>query len=940
MSAGGAQEAEVQEEVDVYDVYLAHAAGDSEIAMQLTAGLTERGYRCASRHARVLRGVRTLVVIWSRAAVADVDVLRDAMAFEALAGPRSQRVLVLITGTAAEPPWPLSERKAHLLDRFYGGLASNEGMQAAIDLVVQFVESQEFADAPDRGISTTARAEFVSTAARQALSAARVMLDSARHGERGRRTAALLASLLVSSREGMAPSTGELVKLVQERQRGVASVETLILKAARAARLATPSKKEANAQEVAELERSSVAPLLDEAFDIRGLTGAQNVSLRHVVATALRGAATINPEALAELGVTLPELRERWRQSIAATWPKEAQAVWDELFAEPESEAFAGTLAGRRLALDSPPSAHVHADRWTTEDNLDYALYARAIAEFIRHPDAKPPLVISVQAPWGQGKTSLMRMVQSNLDPDHPDLGERAASPGAEPASEVTFADLLETLDGEQRPTPTPKPKSFRTVWFNAWKYESSEQVWAGLAHAILSQLPARLSTRERELFWLRLQWRRIDAGSVRRDVHRAILERFLPRALGWLGLALLAAAGAGGALFATSDAGFGFGAVATGLLAGGGLVRGAWSRARRDVLERPLEGAYLRYVRQPDYASRMGYLHLVEEDMTRALDLLAPEDQPVVIFIDDLDRCSPAKIGEVIEAVNLFLAGEYPNCAFVIGIDAEVVAASMAVLHERIIGKLPGRHGELGWRFMDKFIQLPFVMPRLHARQREAYLRGLFKNVTAAQEHDLVRAAAELTTELNENARPIEELARRAGELAGELATVAPDRARELGETVVAAGARAFKDDDPEVVQALADQIRHLSDNPRTIKRAVNLYRFHRFAAFARQASALPLDVATPQQIGRWVVVIVRWPQFVRWLQAEREETDLPARDPAARVMALASAAPSALALRKAFEADEIEGSWIDDVELLDFLREETDSDLDIALASPCGLW
>ena len=53
------------------------------------------------------------------------------------------------------------------------------------------------------------------------------------------------------------------------------------------------------------------------------------------------------------------------------------------------------------------------------------------------------------------------------------------------------------------------------------------------------------------------------------------------------------------------------------------------------------------------------------------------------MIFVDDLDRCSPAKVGEVIEAINLFLAGEYPNCAFVIGIDAEVVAASMEVVHE-----------------------------------------------------------------------------------------------------------------------------------------------------------------------------------------------------------------------------------------------------------------
>jgi hypothetical protein len=353
-------------------------------------------------------------------------------------------------------------------------------------------------------------------------------------------------------------------------------------------------------------------------------------------------------------------------------------------------------------------------------------------------------------------------------------------------------------------------------------------------------------------------------------------------------------------------------------------------------VLERPLEGAYLRYVRQPDYTSKLGYLHLVEEDMARALDLLTPDEQPAVIFIDDLDRCSPAKIGEVIEAVNLFLAGDYPNCAFVIGIDAEVVAASMEVVHAQIIDKLDDRRGELGWRFMDKFVQLPFVMPRLHPDQREAYLRGLFATPRDEEVQEAVAEATQLATDVRDQNLPIDELARRVGELAPRLP---PERARALGEQVVAAGARAFSDNDPEVIQALADQMRHLSDNPRTIKRAVNLYRFHRFTAFARQASTLPLAVATPEQIGRWVVVIIRWPHFVRWLQTQREESS-PGQDPAAQVLALASQTKTPHAFAKALSDSGIEASWTDDAELWEFLNAETRPELKLDLAGPRGLW
>lgn len=534
-------------------------------------------------------------------------------------------------------------------------------------------------------------------------------------------------------------------------------------------------------------------------------------------------------------------------------------------------------------------------------------------------------------------------MVQRNLDPGHPDLRDERKDGSrtlTEPPSELTFGELQAELSGTAPAGKVSKPEDIHTVWFNAWKYQSSEQVWAGLAHAILSQLPGRLEPKERELFWLRLQLRRIDPGAVRADIHRAVLERFVPWLAGLVVLALGAII-AGIALLAGGVATRGLAVSILGLLGTALGAAGAWVKERKNVLSRPLEGAYLRYVRQPDYAGRLGYLHLVEEDMRRALDLLTPAGKPAVIFIDDLDRCSPAKVGEVIEAMNLFLAGEYPNCAFVVGIDAEVVAASMEVVHQEIIAKLADRHGELGWHFMDKFVQLPFVIPRLTPKQRAAYLRGLFATPRDEETPELVAEAEQLKRDVENRSAPVDELARRVGELAPRLAAVAPKRARELGEQVVTAGAQAFSDSDPEVIEALAGQLRHLSDNPRTIKRAVNLYRFHRFVAYARQASTLPLDVATPEQIGRWVVVIIRWPHFVRWLQTQRDGDESDGVDQAAaRVLALAAEAEMAQAFEEALEKQGIEASWTDDAELWEFLHTATPAELGIELAASRGLW
>lgn len=65
---------------------------------------------------------------------------------------------------------------------------------------------------------------------------------------------------------------------------------------------------------------------------------------------------------------------------------------------------------------DNGPSSHTTNDRWAETDTLGYWVYVDAIYNFLTHPETKAPLTISVQAPWGGGKTSMMRMIQGKLD--------------------------------------------------------------------------------------------------------------------------------------------------------------------------------------------------------------------------------------------------------------------------------------------------------------------------------------------------------------------------------------------------------------------------------------------------------------------------------------------------------------------------------------------
>ena len=46
--------------------------------------------------------------------------------------------------------------------------------------------------------------------------------------------------------------------------------------------------------------------------------------------------------------------------------------------------------------------------------------------------------------------------------------------------------------------------------------------------------------------------------------------------------------------------------------------------------------------VSDPGYEGKLGFLHLVDADMKRILDLAnATPEHPLVVFVDDLDRCS-----------------------------------------------------------------------------------------------------------------------------------------------------------------------------------------------------------------------------------------------------------------------------------------------------------
>jgi predicted KAP-like P-loop ATPase len=85
-----------------------------------------------------------------------------------------------------------------------------------------------------------------------------------------------------------------------------------------------------------------------------------------------------------------------------------------------------------------------------------------------------------------------------------------------------------------------------------------------------------------------------------------------------------------------------------------------------------------------------------------------------IVVFIDDLDRCSSAKVIETFETIKLFL--NTPACTFVIGADAAKIQHAVGEVY-----KVTDTQRQKD--FLEKIVQIPFTIPEQDLRDIACYV-------------------------------------------------------------------------------------------------------------------------------------------------------------------------------------------------------------------------
>jgi KAP family P-loop domain len=328
-------------------------------------------------------------------------------------------------------------------------------------------------------------------------------------------------------------------------------------------------------------------------------------------------------------------------------------------------------------------------------------------------------------------------------------------------------------------------------VELNAWAYSASEAVWPSLVrkvmecgeHQIAWPFPGRFARK----LWSNLSW---ELHQERGKLLAALLAAsVLLTIVLWrldFNVKVLAAVAAG--------------LGATGLL-----------KVVADTLANPLTKWMTTVLKGGDYGEDIEQMRRIRHDLDVLSRRLEEENGRIVVLIDDLDRCEPEKIIEVLQAINLLL--NFKSYIVCLGIDARLVTRA---IERHYNGLLEEAHAS-GYEYLDKIVRIPFRIPRPGEHEVQSFLETQLRDAQEGLEPTSPEAATPSPT----TPLPPEEATSSTAVPAAALQGTEVEPPKELSAERV-----AFTDDEIAAFDELAP---FLEPNPRHLKRIVNVYRLVR---------------------------------------------------------------------------------------------------------------
>ena len=478
----------------------------------------------------------------------------------------------------------------------------------------------------------------------------------------------------------------------------------------------------------------------------------------------------------------------------------------------------------------------VSTDQSSGADQLNYARFADAFVTLIKNPEAKTPITIGIYGQWGSGKSFLMKKIKEALSND--------------PNANLSwFGNLITSI---QR-LFSPKTEQVDTVIieFNAWVYSGSEHLWASLVTHLYREVEKYIGIRTH---FYRL-WK-----AVRRLFPKAV-GVFLFYAIPALIISLLTDFAN---IQSTWEAMNTAGQAVSVSVVGGSLLATLpilWSALREfgDTLFMSQAANLQKLASKPDFRDQIGIMADIKAEIGFITQLLESRNRNrqtrVVLFIDDLDRCEHRKAVEVLQAVMLLLA-DRDGSPFVVflGIDARVIVRAI----EENYGSVLVKAGINGYEYLDKIVQMPFVIPFANRRDIGNYIDSL---IWSKEEKEQVEAKFAVNKEMDPDSdERIPDIKKEETPTEQRSPTSTPVE-KPVSQIRTEAVPVTFTKPEREALKRCVDDI---IENPRKIKRIVNIYRFVRLL--------FPSNFQEHEKIIRWILLTEQWPLHTAWILEEIE--------------------------------------------------------------------
>ena len=382
-------------------------------------------------------------------------------------------------------------------------------------------------------------------------------------------------------------------------------------------------------------------------------------------------------------------------------------------------------------------------------------------------------------------------------------------------------------------------------IEFNAWRNQHIDPPWWSLMEAVFQEAKVKLSRKDR----IREYWWRLTSGRVLQIFSGIVLLWLLVLGFGWARQNFPSILGLEGETE--------FGVISqiakiTGeisqIIALIATVWGGIVAVNQSLLLGSAQAAstYKQRVNDPMNEIKGRFQELIER--------LCPTR--VAVFIDDLDRCQPNFVVELLEGIQTIFR-EAP-VVYVVAADRRWLNACYTQVYQELDDFIEEPGKSLGTLFLEKAFRFSTPMPGIPAALKDKYWQYLLQ--LQAEETSIDWASARQNAEQALSTASDEELDDIVKNSKG---MSFEERQAILEEAVVRLAT-------PEIYKRLEHTLNLytelLDPNPRSMKRLVNAYSANRALTIL---SGLEIE---RHQLVLWTILMARWPKLARYLEEHPE--------------------------------------------------------------------